>query len=95
MGAGHSFLVLEGPLSEDTHSLDPAPDESGGPPPDFFKPLFHNISYFYLPLFFLLTPPVFFLHIGMLIIVTMSPSLDSFLQVRLPHPELPCDVPHL
>ena len=36
MGAGHSFLVLEGPLSEDTHSLDPAPDESGGPPPDFF-----------------------------------------------------------
>ena len=42
MGAGHFFpffflfLVLEGPLSEDTHSLDPAPDKSGGPPPEFF-----------------------------------------------------------
>ena len=78
MGAGHSFLVLEGPLSEDTHSLDPAPDKSGGPPPDFFKgPLFHNISYFYLPLFFLLTPPVFFLHIGILVIVAMlSPCCE-------------------
>ena len=94
MGAGHSFLVLEEPLSEDTHSLDPAPDESGGPPSDFLKPLFHNISYFYLPLFFLLTPPIFF-NIGILIIITMSPSLDSFLQVRLPHPELPRDTPHL
>ena len=40
MGAGHSFLVLEGPLSEDTHSLDPAPDKSGGPPPEFFFPFF-------------------------------------------------------
>ena len=40
MGAGHSFLVLEGPLSEDTHSLDPAPDKSGGPPPDFFSLFF-------------------------------------------------------
>ena len=60
----------------------------------FFKPLFHNISYFYLPLFFLLTPPVFFfLHIRILVIVAMSPSLNSFLQVRLPHPGLPCDVP--
>ena len=78
MGAGHSFLVLEGPLSEDTHSLDPAPDKSGGPPPDFFffKPLF--AIYIYLPLFFLLTPPIsffflfFFLHIGILVIVAIA-----------------------
>ena len=65
MGAGHSFLVLEEPLSEDTHSLDPAPDKSGGLPPDFFslfflKPSSHNTSYFYLPLFFRLTPPISF-----------------------------------
>ena len=51
MGAGHSFLVLEGPLSEDTHSLDPAPDKSGGPPPDFFF------------LFFFLSPLLAILHI--------------------------------
>ena len=61
MGAGHYFLVLEGPLSGDTHSLDPAPDKSGGPPPDFFlAPFFTIFHIFYLPLFFLLTPPVFF-----------------------------------
>ena len=104
MGAGHSFLVLEGPLSEDTHSLDPAPDKSGGPPPDFsFLLLFlspFSAIYIYLPLFFLLTPPIsffflFFLHIGILVIVTMPPSLVSFLQVRLPHPDLPRDVSHL
>ena len=98
MGAGHSFLVLEGPLSEDTHSLDPAPDESGGPPPDFFLSPFFTIFHIFTFLFFSSYSPSFFwffLHIGILVIIAMLPSLDSFLQVRLPHPELPRDVPHL
>ena len=90
------FLVLEGPLSGDTHPstlhrINPAVHHQIF----FLKPSSHNISYFHLPLFFLLAPPFFFnsLHIGILVIVAMSPSPDSFLQVRLPHPGLPCDVP--
>ena len=90
-GAGHFlflFLVLEGPLSEDTHSLDPALDKSGGPPPDFFfLPLF---TIFHIS-FHLTFPSFFFLHIGILVIVAMSPNLDPFLQVRPPYPELPSD----
>ena len=95
MGAGHSFLVLEGPLSEDTHSLEPTLDESGSPPPDFFLSPFFTIFHIFTFLFSFFLLPQFFLHIGILVIVAMSPSLDSFLQVRLPHPELPRDVPHL
>ena len=53
MGAGHFFpggffpIVLEGPLSEDTHSLDPAPDKSGGPTPEFFFAPFHIFTFFF------------------------------------------------
>ena len=84
MGAGHSFLVLEGPLSEDTHSLDPAPDKSGGPPPDFFlSPLLAILhiftflfSFFLLPQFF----PFFFL---LILYILESSSLSHVAKSRL------------
>ena len=110
MGAGHSFLVLEEPLSEDTHSLDPAPDKSGGSPPDFFFEALFSQHFIFLPssflssyspnlLFFPVFSFFFYLHIGILIIIAIAvivkTSLDLFLQVRLPYPELPHDVPHL
>ena len=59
----------------------------------FLQPLFSlSVSYFtsLLPQFFFFLS---LLHIGILVIVAMSPNLDSFLQVRLPYPELPSDAP--
>ena len=89
------FLVLEGPLSGDTHpstlhQINPAVHHQIFFLLFFLQPLFSlPVSYFYLP------PSIifFFLHIGILVFVAMSSNLDSLLQIRLPHPGLPCDVP--
>ena len=89
------FLVLEGPLSGDTHPSTPHRINPA---------VHHQIYFFYSPSFPFLShilPPSFhsfffvlsLLHIGILVIVAMSPNLDSFLQVRLPYPELPSDAP--
>ena len=51
--------------------------------------MFHIFTF----LFSFLLLSQFSLHIGVLVIVAMSPNLDSFLQVRLPYPELPSDAP--
>ena len=60
---------------------------SWGHPSFFLQPLFPlSVSYLFLP-----PSTVFFLHIGILVIVAMSSNLDPFLQVRLPYSELSSD----
>ena len=94
-------MVLEGPLSGDTH---PSTPHRINPAVHhqiffsfFFQAPFPQYSIFLPPSFpsFFLFFSLFFgsLHIGILVIVAMSPNLDSFLQIRLPHPGLPCDAP--
>ena len=67
---GHLFfLVLEGPLSGDTHPSTP----------HRINPAVHHQFFFLQPLFPLsVSQFFFFLHIGILVIVAMSPNFDSF-----------------
>ena len=65
---GLFFLVLEGPLSEDTH------------PSTLHRinPAVHHQFFFTAPLSPFVTQFFIFLHIGILVIVAMSPNFDSF-----------------
>ena len=87
-GTGHSFLVLEGPLSEDTHFPRPRTGRIRRPTTSFFfffTAPYHNVpEYFYLFVFInflLLNPPFFFSDIGLIVTIAIivETSLNFFL----------------